>query len=175
MAGVRPLSCPLWTLGRGGFELDARDVAPQILEAVVRAELGREDVKHDVEVVADDPRRLALAVRRPWERPVLVLQPLAHLVPDRLHLARVSAGADDEEVGVDADRPHVEDHDAFRHLVLGDAGDPAGLFERAQARSAYPESAAVQPQPIDLDGDGLRHEALDRQPFAETLADLARR
>ena len=69
MAGVRPLSWLVWTLGRGGFELDARDVAPQILEAVVRAELGREDVEHDVEVVADDPRRLALAVGRPRERP----------------------------------------------------------------------------------------------------------
>src|ERR1700675_3437341 len=38
-----------------------RDVAPQILEAVVLTRLGGEDVQDDVEVVGDDPRRLGLA------------------------------------------------------------------------------------------------------------------
>ena len=42
--------------------LELRDVAPEILEAVVLARLGREDVQDDVEVVGDDPARLALAV-----------------------------------------------------------------------------------------------------------------
>ena len=149
-----------WPLGRGGFELDARDVAPQVFEAVVRARLRREDVQHDVEVVADDPRRLALAVdgarqQRARRRASAASRTSSQIA---LHLARVAARADDEEVGVDAHRPHVEDHDVVRQLVLGDAGDPAGLFERAQAPSAYPGSPAVQPEPLDLVGDRRRHE-----------------
>ena len=43
-----------------GLDLDARHVAPQILEPVVRPRVRREDVQHDVEVVGDDPARLAL-------------------------------------------------------------------------------------------------------------------
>jgi hypothetical protein len=54
------------------------------------------------------------------------------LVPDRLSLPRITAGADDEEVGVRADRPHVEDHHVLRQLLLRESGDAAGLFERAQ-------------------------------------------
>jgi len=52
-------------LGRGCFDRLLRDVVPQLLEAVVRPRLGREDVQHDVAEVADDPRRLALAVGGP--------------------------------------------------------------------------------------------------------------
>src|ERR671932_602982 len=40
----------------GGSDLDARDVAPQLLEPVERPRLGREDVQDHVEVVRDDPR-----------------------------------------------------------------------------------------------------------------------
>src|SRR5678815_3423929 len=69
-----------------------------------------------------------------------------HLVPDGLHLRRVAAGADDEEVRIDADRPHVEDHDVVRQLVLGNAGNPAGLFERVQLLSAYPARGAYNPR-----------------------------
>ena len=32
-------------------------------------------------------------------------------------------------VGVGADGPHVEDDDVLRQLLLGEAGDAAGLFE----------------------------------------------
>src|SRR4030095_8610113 len=43
-------------------------------------------------------------------------------------------------------RPHVEDHDVVRQLVLGNAGNPAGLFERVQLLSAYPARGAYNPR-----------------------------
>jgi hypothetical protein len=55
-----------------------------------------------------------------------------HLVEDRLRLPGVAARADDEVIGVRAHRPHVEDDDVARQLLLGDAGDAASLFERSQ-------------------------------------------
>jgi len=100
----------------------------------------------------------ALAVDGARQQPGVVLQTRVHLVPDRLHLPRVPARADDEEIRVDAHRPHVEDHDVVRQLVLGDAGDAAGLFDGVQLHSAYPREWAIQPEPLDLRGDGRRHE-----------------
>ena len=82
-----------------------------------------------VEIVGDDPGRLALALDRARQHTPVLLQPLVHLVVDRLRLPRVLARADDEEVGVGARRPHVEDDHVTSQLLLGDAGDAAGLFE----------------------------------------------
>src|SRR5688572_7663405 len=47
---------------RGGVQLDRRDVAPELLEAVEAARLGGEDVQDEVEVVRNDPGRLALTL-----------------------------------------------------------------------------------------------------------------
>jgi hypothetical protein len=52
-----------------------------------------------------------------------------HLVIDGSGLPRVLARADDEEVGVGARGPHVEDDNVLRQLFLGEAGDAARLFE----------------------------------------------
>jgi hypothetical protein len=52
-----------------------------------------------------------------------------HLVVDRSRLPRVLPRADDEEVGVGARGPHVENDDVLRQLFLGEAGDAARLFE----------------------------------------------
>lgn len=120
-------------LGRGCFERLVRDVVPQVLEAVELARLGGEDVHDDVDVVADDPRRLLLALDRARQKVVLVLQPAVHLVPDPLCLARVATRRHDEVVGVGADGLHIEDDDVAAELVLDDCRDPACLFERAQA------------------------------------------
>ena len=51
-----------------------------------------------------------------------------------IHLAnaahhRRQGRAEDEEVGVRAHRPHVEDEDVLRQLLLGEAGDSACLVE----------------------------------------------
>ena len=108
--------------GRSGH-FDERHIAPQVLEAVVRARLRREDVQHRVEVVGDDPGALALAVDRAREQALVVLQPVAHLVVDRRRLARVAAAAHDEEVGVDGHRPHVEDDDVLGELLAGQGRD----------------------------------------------------
>src|SRR5258707_1046932 len=85
-------------LGRGYRRCLLRYVAPQVLQAIEVARLGREDVEDDVEVVGDDPRCLRLACRGARQQTLLVLEPSVHLVPDRLRLARVRAGGDDEEV-----------------------------------------------------------------------------
>ena len=49
-----------------------------------------------------------------------------------------AAGGDDEVVGVGADRPHVQDHDAASQLVLREGRDPAGLFDGRQAALSVP-------------------------------------
>src|SRR5438094_3560139 len=104
-------------LGGCGRGLDGhrRDVAPQLLETVVVPRLRSEDVEHRVEVVADDPGALGSALDVPGQQPLVVLEALVHLVPDRLRLAGVATGADDEEVGVAAHGPHVEDDHVLRH------------------------------------------------------------
>jgi hypothetical protein len=66
-----------------------------------------------------------------------------HLVPDRLRLPRVLTAADDEEVGVAADRPHVEDHNLASELLLGEAGDAARVFERGQSVVVLSSSSVV--------------------------------
>ena len=73
---------------RGDF--DERHVAPEILEPVEGARLGREDVQDDVEVVGDDPARLALAVDGARQQPLARASGGVHLVADRLRLARVA-------------------------------------------------------------------------------------
>src|SRR6478609_6997168 len=72
------------SLGRGCFERLVRHVVPQLLEAVVLAGFGCEDMKHDVDVVADDPGRLGRAFDRARHQAVVGLETLVHLVPDRL-------------------------------------------------------------------------------------------
>ena len=54
------------------------------------------------------------------------------LVPDRLSLARILTGREHEEVRVAAHGAHVEDEDVLRQLLLGEAGDSAGVFEWRQ-------------------------------------------
>src|ERR671922_1480159 len=119
-------------LDRCGVQLDAGDVAPELLEPVVVARVRGERVEDHVEVVRDDPAALGLAGDRGRQRPVLVLQALTHLVPNRLRLARVLPGREHEEVRVAAHGPHVEDDDVLRQLLLGKAGDSAGVFEWCQ-------------------------------------------
>jgi hypothetical protein len=89
-------------------------------------------VEDDVEVVDEDPVALPLAFDRARPHPLL-LEPLAHLVDDRLRLPWIASAAQHEEVGVDGDRPQVEDNDVLRQLLLGEAGDEASLFEGCQA------------------------------------------
>jgi hypothetical protein len=86
-------------------------------------------VQDDIEVVDQDPVALRRALDRPRPQLVIRLHPLADLVDDRLRLARVASAAQHEEVGVDADRPQVEDDDVVRQLLLSEAGDEASLFE----------------------------------------------
>ena len=81
-----------------------------------------------------------LPVDRAREQPALLLQLPVHLVVDRLRLARVATGREDEEVRVDAHGPHVEDDDVFSQLLGGESGDPACLFEGAQSTHCSSET-----------------------------------
>jgi hypothetical protein len=90
-------------------------------------------VQDDVEIVRQDPVSLRCTLDCLRPQLVVLLQPRLHLVEDRLRLPRVAARAQDEEVGVDADRSQVENDDVLRQLLLREAGDEASLFERGQS------------------------------------------
>src|SRR5215212_5048823 len=86
--------------GAPGLPGAGRHLAPELLEAVVRARLGGEDVDDDVEVVHEDPARLADALDAAGQQAVALLEPLMDPVVDRLRLALGVARADDEQVRV---------------------------------------------------------------------------
>src|SRR3954453_281094 len=96
--GTNTCSCTRWTARLSPDRVPGR-LAPELLEPVVVARIGGEDVDDDVEVVHEDPARLVEPLDAPREQPV-ALHPLVDAVVDRLGLALGVAGADDEEVGV---------------------------------------------------------------------------
>ena len=104
---------------RGGF-------APELLEAVVITRVGREDVDHDIEVVEQDPARLADALDPPRQQPVLRLQTLVDGVVDGPGLTIGAPGADHEVVGIADHAPQVELDDVQRLAVRGELGDLGG-------------------------------------------------
>src|SRR4051794_11284959 len=119
-------------------------LAPELLEAVVLARFGREDVDDHVEVVHEDPARLAQALHAAGQQAVLLLHVLVDAVVDRLGLAVCAAGADDEVVRVAEHAAEVELDDFLRLDVGGVAGDQlgqpvrlngAGLLARARAHA----------------------------------------
>jgi hypothetical protein len=139
-------------------------------------------MKDDVEVVGDDPVPLVRPFEGAGPELVLCLQPPPHFINDRLRLAWVSPGAEDEEVGVRADRPQVEDDDVLRQLLLGKAGDEASLFERGQSgrvlssllRSILSLPCGVEPPALDLScNQGVNH-VVDRLAACDAAADLRR-
>jgi hypothetical protein len=79
---------------------------------------------------------------------MVALQAIAHFVDDRLRLARVAPGRQYEEIGVDADRPQVEDDDVLRQLLLGEAGDETSLFERGQSEKILSCPVFAQCTPV---------------------------
>src|SRR3954466_7703895 len=103
-----------------------RRLAPELLEAVVLARLRREDVDDYVEVVHEDPARLAQAFDAPREQAVLLLHVLVNAVVDRLGLAVGAAGGDHEIVGVAEDAAQVELEDVDRLDIARVAGDEGG-------------------------------------------------
>jgi hypothetical protein len=90
-------------------------------------------VQHDVEVVGEDPVPLRPAFDGARPETVLALQAPADFIQDRARLPGIASRAEDEEVGVRADRPQVEDDDVLRQLLLREASDEASLFERGQS------------------------------------------
>src|SRR5205823_6025964 len=160
-------------------QLDARHVPPQLLEAVVLPRLGGEDVEDHVQVVGDDPAALGLAGDRRRQRALLLLEAAVHLVPDRLRLARVLPGREHEEVRVAAHGAHIEDEDVLRQLLLREAGDSAGVFDRCQwlvwfLVGVAISVAAVQAEVANRVGDRTRNEIVDRFSPRHAVANLAR-
>src|SRR5215217_7057073 len=136
---------------RGGLLADGAlgRLAPELLEAVEVPRLGREDVHDDVEVVHEDPAGLVDALDAAGQEPVVVLEPLADAVVDRLRLPVRVAGADDEVVRVAQHAPEVELDDVDRLLVGGvvlDEGGQAGALELdCGVAHAYSPSRAMWP------------------------------
>ena len=155
--------CPKRTtaLGAGRLERLLGHVAPEVVEAVELARLGREDVQDDVEVVGDDPGRLALAgdrARAAGRRPSSGGRAPRPRCPSSG--AALLPGAHDEVVGVGAHRLHVEDDDVPRELLLRQRRDAACLFDRRQARSSV-AGAAVEAVALDQRPDRRRDELVD--------------
>ena len=140
-------------------------------------------MEHDVEVVREDPVPLRVALHRAGTQLVVGLQPLTDLVGDRLRLPWVASAGQDEEVGVGADRTQVEYEDVLRQLVLCEAGDEAGLFERGQSvrilsrlsGAILATALGIQPSPLDLASNLRRDQAVDGLPGRQPPPDLARR
>ena len=110
-------------LAAGGLgvvgQLQLGAVLPQPLQGVEDALLAVLDVDDDVDVVEQDPAGLAVALAAHRLGAELLLQPLLDLVDDRLDLAVVGRGGQQEGV---RDRQHVADvvgDDVVRELVGG--------------------------------------------------------
>src|SRR3954453_5811964 len=120
-----------------------RRFAPELLEAVELARLGREDVDDHVEVVHEDPARLRDAFDAPREQAVLLLHVLVDAVVDGLDLAVGAAGGDHEVVGVAQHAAKVELDDLLRldvGRIAGDEVGEAGRFEFGSGAHRYSPS-----------------------------------
>ena len=100
-----------------------RHLAPQLLERVEVARLGREDVDDHVEVVHEDPLRLLRALHPARQEAVVLLHALVDAVVDRLGLAIGVAAGHEEEVGVVEHAAHIQRDDVCGLDVTGIAGD----------------------------------------------------
>src|SRR4051812_43597260 len=98
-------------------------LAPELLEAVERAGVRREDVDHAVPVVHEYPARLACALDARRVDPLRLERPVDRVV-NRLGLALGPAAADEEVVGVPDERPDVEHADVARLPIRRDLRDP---------------------------------------------------
>ena len=118
-------------------EFDADGAAPQPIEAVEVARVLREDVDHEVEVVEQHPlgARVAFDERRPL---LLRLERLFHRIGNGLHLPRIGARADHEEVRERARLAQVE-HDHVGGLLVARRLNH-GLDGLGQARRRPPST-----------------------------------
>ena len=130
---------PPGSLGRLGF--GSRDgnilgVAPKTFEVVECAGFLGKDVDQVVAKVHEDP----FGVGEPLDTNRILAAPLqlrADLFADGLNLARVGAGADDEEIGKRGDFAKVEDAYVGGLLRIGgaDGGEPGRCLRRRGCRN----------------------------------------
>lgn len=126
-------------VGRG----DARGIPPQPLEPIERPGLRREHVHDDVREVEEDP--LAPVVPFDVAGPLAGrLQALDDGIGDRLRLAALRAGADDEAVGEGGDLAEIEGDRVLRLLVGGRLEDEGDFALQLNDRSS-PESWCSAP------------------------------
>src|SRR3954468_5053487 len=127
-----------------------RGLAPELLEPVEVARLRREDVDDDVEVVHEDPARLADALDAARQQALVLLEAQVDAVVDGLRLTVGRAGDDDEEVGVARHLAQVEHDDVgsllVRRVGRGGGGEPLGAHGHAAGLPAgwrYSERARI--------------------------------
>src|SRR6478672_894917 len=114
--------------GDVGGQLDHGAVAPQPLEGVELPLLLVLDVDHDLAVVDEDPPSVALALATDGLRADLA-QLVLDLVDDRLDLAVVGGGGEQEGVGDGELLADVEGHDVRGELV---GGGPRGSADELE-------------------------------------------
>src|SRR5919199_1953425 len=132
-----------------GADRTLRGLAPELLEAVEVARVGREHVDDDVQVVHEDPAGLGDALLAARQQPMVLLEALPDAVVDGLRLTVRVAGADDEVVRVAEDAAQVELDDVDRLLVsrvvLDQRGEAGGVrLEGARALA----HADTSPRPL---------------------------
>ena len=113
-------------------QIQPRGVAPEVLEAVVRALFLVEDVDDDIRVIDDDPVAHRVAVHRRGRDAVLFFQPLLDLARDGLEVRLRGAAANHEEIREVRYAAQIE-----RNHILG-------LFIRGQFRAARRQFCASQ-------------------------------
>src|SRR6267378_908315 len=114
------VTAPRLTVLGGAVERARRNLAPELLEPVEVARLGREDVHDDVEVVHEDPTGLTEPLDPLRQQAVLLLHPEVDAVVDGLGLALRVARADNEVVRVAERAAEVQLDDVRRFLRLGE-------------------------------------------------------
>ena len=123
-------------LGVGG-QVELGAVLPEPLQGVEDPLLAVLDVDDDVDVVEQDPAGVAVALAAHRLGAELLVQPLLDLVDDRLDLAVVGRGGQQEGV---RDRQHVADvvrDDVVRELVGGRLRGGGDELDRAVSGGHY--------------------------------------
>src|SRR5262249_22376274 len=120
-ASLAPLSPPGERGESVALPVHVRGIGPEVLQGVIAARVGVEDVDDHVAVVLHDPAaglvaldREALVAGRPHRR--------VDLLGDGVDLAAAGAGTQDEVVVKRGQAAHVEDKDVFGLVLLADAG-----------------------------------------------------
>ncbi len=116
--------------GEDIFPIDAFRIGPQAFEIVQLARIGQEDVDDDIAPVLQDPRTLFV----PFGRRRFISAGLhqdANFVSQRVHLANIGAGCNDEKVHNRRDRRQIKYDDVLTAILFAEFGNVTRIFQAA--------------------------------------------